>query len=45
MCMSLKTEVKCKELERNTKEIWDMKQKKYILRIEIKRYLTTKLLF
>lgn len=49
MCMSLKTQVKCKELKKKYKRNLrhETKKKKYILRIETKRYLslTTKLLF
>lgn len=48
--MSLKTQVKCKELKKKYKRNLrheTKKKKKYILRIETKRYLslTTKLLF
>lgn len=45
--MSLKTQVKCKELKKKYKRnLRHETKKKYILRIEIKRYsLTTKLLF
>ena len=47
--MSLKTQVKCKDLKKKYKRNLrhETKKKKYILRIETKRYLslTTKLLF